>query len=163
HDCQHPHLDIFVLDQMNAALHAVLTVFDKPLEMRFENAERLYPLNLEPLDRIERDDSYKRPHAKLVKASIGIAHHVVKESVAFVPQRIIAPSPSLHRRAYVDVVLEKFCRKVLIHVVVFCKLERDAHQVQTEHPHPSSRVALLQNNSAGKLLTPIDHRYVVET
>src|SRR6185295_15163495 len=69
----------------------------------------------------------------------------------------------LHRRAHVDVMLKELRREALVDLVLLRKLERDSHQVQTEHPHPASRVALFENYSGRMLLAAIDHSDVIES
>src|SRR6185503_3777892 len=92
-----------------------------------------------------------------------IAQHIVEESVLLIPQRVVAAAAPLHRGSNVDVMLEELRRQALVDLILLRELERDSHQVQTEHPHPASRVALFENDSRGMLLAAIDNRDVIES
>ena len=68
----------------------------------------------------------------------------------------------LHGVRDVDVVLEELRRQPLVDRVLLGQLERDAHQVQAEHPHPAGGVGLLEHRAARAGLAAVDDRDVVE-
>ena len=125
----------------------VAAVLEEPVEVRRELLERLDPLELEPLDREQRDQADQRADAELLRAAVGVAQHVVEEAVLAVEQLHVAAAHVLHRVRDVDVVLEELRRHPLVDRVVLRELERDPHQVEAEHPHPAGRVGLLEHRA----------------
>ena len=122
-------------------------VLEEPVEVRRELLERLDPLEFEALDREQRDQSDQRADPELLRAAVGVAQHVVEESVLAVEQLHVAAAHVLHRVRDVDVMLEELSRHPLVDRVVARKLERDPHQVEAEHPHPAGRVGLLEHRA----------------
>ena len=58
--------------------------------------------------------------------------------------------------------LEKLRRHSLIDGVVARELERDPHQIETEHTHPAGRVGLLEHRAVRVRFAAVDHRDIVE-
>ena len=132
------------LDRRHAALDDVLTVLQKPFEVRVEFGERLDPVLFQTLDGVERDEADERADAKFPVGAVSVAQNVVEKFVALVPELKVLPAHVLHRRADVCVVLEELRREALVRLVLFREFERDAHEVEAEHPHPAGRVGLFE-------------------
>ena len=137
-------------------------ILEEPVEVRRELLERFNPLELEALDREQRDQTDQRADPELLRAAVGVAQHVVEEPVLAIEQLHVAAAHVLHRGCDVDVVLEELRRHSLVDRVVARELERDPHQVEAEHPHPAGRVGLLEHCAARARLAAVDHGDVVE-
>ena len=59
--------------------------------------------------------------------------------------------------------LEKLGRDIFVNVVLTRELNRDSHQVQAKHSHPTGAVALLEMSSVVKNFVAIEHADVVES
>ena len=91
----------------------VAAVLDEPVDVAREhrNGRRLF---LDHFDGEQRNQADQRTDLELVEAAVGIAQHVVEESVLFVPELIVAAAHVLHRAADVDEVLEELRRQRLV-------------------------------------------------
>ena len=149
-------------DRVNDVLDDLFPVGEKPVEIGPKFVKRFDPSHLQPLDGEQRDQADKRPHPKLLMAAIGVDEHVVKEAVFFVEQRVLAPPHVLHGIGDVGVMLEELRGEPLVDRVFPRQLQRDPHQVEAEHSHPTGGIRLLENGAAGERLAPVDDGDVIE-
>ena len=87
------------LDRVDHLVDQLAAVLEEPVEVRRELLERLDPLELEPLDREQRDQADQRADAELLRAAVGVAQHVVEEPVLAVEQRARRGRPCASSRA----------------------------------------------------------------
>src|ERR1700681_759962 len=59
--------------------------------------------------------------------------------------------------------LEELCRDIFVNVIFSRELDRDSHQVEAEHSHPTSAVALLEMGAVVKNGVAIEHADIVES
>src|SRR5437667_9747532 len=57
---------------------------------------------------------------------------------------------------------EKLSRDVFVNVIFRSELDRDPHQVQTKHSHPTRAVALLEMAAIVENFVAVEHANVVE-
>src|SRR6266403_3242998 len=92
--------------------------------------------------------------------------YVVEKLVLFIPEPdtvAILAADMAHRFRDVQEVLKELGCNVLIHPVVWCELERDAHQVQRIHSHPTGAVGLVDVSARGQLAAAVEHPNVVQS
>ena len=58
--------------------------------------------------------------------------------------------------------LEEFGRDIFVNVILARELDRDPHQVETKHSHPTRAVTLLEVRAIVKSVVAIEHADVVE-
>ena len=150
-----------VAHRLHALLDDVAAVLHEPFEVFAEDVERLDPLQFQPLDGVERDETDQRADAERNGVAVGEAQQVIEERVRVVPQRRRAAN-HLHGRADVDVVLEEFRGQPFVNVVLPGQLQSHAHHDQAEHAHPSGGVALLERGAGREFVAAIENGDVVE-
>src|SRR3569832_1144205 len=157
------------IGRLAAALHGITAetrelraVVEEPAQVLLERWEGREPVFLQSFHGEQRNQPHQRAHAELGVAAVALAQHVVKETVLFVPQLVIAVAHVLHGGADVDEVLEELGGEALVTLVLKRELERDAHHVQRIHRHPPGGVALLEHGAARQRLAAVEHGDVVE-
>src|ERR1700731_1906298 len=58
--------------------------------------------------------------------------------------------------------LEEFRRDIFVDMVLFCELQRDPHQIQTVHRHPTGSVGLVDVSTRRQRSTPIEHPDIIK-
>ena len=89
--------------------------------------------------------------------------NVVVEFVLLVPQTDAFAAEFVHRRSNHEKMFEELGRDIFVNVIFSRELDRNSHQVQREHSHPTSAVALLEMCAIGKLRVAIEDADVVES
>src|SRR4029077_18043992 len=69
----------------------------------------------------------------------------------------------VHRRSDHEKMLKELGRDIFVNVILPRELDRNSHQVEREHSHPTSAVALLEMCAIGKLRVAIEDADVVES
>ena len=87
--------------------------------------------------------------------------HVIIKFVFLVPKA--AAAEAIHRRRDPEKVLEEFGRDIFVDVIFRRKLDRDSHQVEGKHSHPTRAVALFEMAAVGKRVVAVEHADVVES
>src|SRR5258707_15649472 len=90
------------------------------------------------------------------------AEHVVVKLVLFVPETNSLAAEIVHRAGDSEKMLEELGRNVFVDVIFQRQLDRDSHQIERKHPHPTGGVALLEASAVGKRIVAIEHADVVE-
>ena len=143
-------------------LNHVGLVPDEPDHALLEVLERIDPLLLKALDRVQGHQAHEGSDPEFLEGAIGKAKDVVEEAVRLVEELVVPPAHPLHGRAHIDIVLEELGGEALVGLVLSRKLEGDAHEVQAEHAHPAGGVGLFEHRALRQLLRAIDDRDVVE-
>src|SRR5437016_2832001 len=85
------------LERVDHRVDQMAAILEKPVEIRRELLERFDPLELEALDREQRDQTDQRADPELLRAAVGVAQHVVEEPVLAIEQLHVAAAHVLHR------------------------------------------------------------------
>ena len=143
----------------------VRSVGEEPFQTPLELRQPLEEFGLECLDGEQRYEPDHRAHLEGLHGAIRQMQHVVEEFVVVVPQTdtaLIAADVG-HGLRDVQKVLEELGGNVLVHVVVLCELERNAHEIERVHRHPAGAVGLIDVTAGGQLTAAVEHTDIVES
>src|SRR5207244_5277675 len=139
------------------------SILEIPLQSRFESRQRFDQLPLNRFNREQRHQTDERADAQRKISSARRVENVVVEFVLLVPQTDAFAAEFVHRGGNAQEMLEKFRRDIFVNVIFARELDRDSHQIQAKHSHPTGAVALLEMGAVGKLRIAIEYANVVET
>src|SRR5947207_2104126 len=88
---------------------------------------------------------------------------VVIEFVLVVPQTNSFAAKAVHCGGDREEMLEKLGRDIFVNVVLTRELDRNSHQVQAKHSHPTGAVALFEMRTVVENFVAIEHADVVES
>ena len=74
--------------------------------------------------------------------------HVVVEFIFFVPET--NSSQIVHSGGNAEEMFEKLGRDIFVNVIFTGEFDRDAHQIQREHSHPTGAIALFKMGAIGE-------------
>src|ERR1700730_14445660 len=89
--------------------------------------------------------------------------HVVIKFVLLIPKTDPAAAEIVHGCGNAKKMFEELGRDIFVNVIFHRELDRDAHQVEREHAHPTGTVALLEARAVRETGVAIEHADVVET
>src|SRR5262245_49101200 len=113
------------LNCSQAILYKVLAVGKKPTQVRKEFWIRLETAFIKLFNRIQRNQTNQRAHAKFEAVTTRMAKNIVEETIILVPEFDILAAHLLHRCTNIDVVLKKLRGESLVCFVFLSELERD--------------------------------------
>ena len=140
----------------------IRTVFEEPLQSACKFRYLRKQFGFENLDCEERNEADDRPDFDRMYP-IGVLYHIVVELIFRIPETDSTVAHVVHRFGDIEKVFEEFCRQILIYVIVSRKFERDSHQIEAEHRHPTRSVGLVDSSVSRQRRTPIENADIVET
>ena len=88
--------------------------------------------------------------------------HIVVKFIFFIPKTDSFATQIVHRRGDAEEMFEELGRDVFVNVIFHRQFDRDTHQVERKHSHPTGAVALFQMSAVRKRSAAIEYADVVE-
>src|SRR5256714_3631278 len=88
--------------------------------------------------------------------------HVVVKFVFFIPETNSTAAQIVHGGGNAEEVFEELGRDVFVNVIFTRELDRDAHQIQRKHCHPTRAIALFKVAAIGERGAAIEYADVIK-
>ena len=152
-------------DTGHVSLCQIASILDEPVDSLLERRKFVDQLWFQSDGRIQRDQTHKRSHRKLLNPGAAPRNGIIVEAVFLVPKRflILVTGSEGHCITNENKVLKELRCNIFVDTTVLGQFESNVEHGKTVESHPSRAVCLLQNTSSWERLGTVEQADVVET